>query len=516
MYSYEERIRAVEFYINCGYNAAYTVRKLGYPDVTQLARWYREYSRDNDLHYGRKKVSKYSDKERRIAVDYYFSHDRNALKTVNALGYPSRTLLLEWVKELYPEEGERRCKSFKPRVVCSQEEKIQAVMESCKGKLKITQIADIYNVTPSAVSTWRKELLGEWRTLKMANPSIDDKSIEQLLQEKAELEAKIKRLESDVFKLQLERDVLEKAGDILKKEKGINLDKLSNQEKVFLIDALRNKYKLNDLLSVLEISKSSYYYQVQCINKDDKYKVLREKIKDIFELNKERYGYRRIHCILRKDGIIVSEKIVRRIMNEEQLIVKTTQKRRYNSYKGEISPEVENVINRNFSANSPNEKWLTDITEFHLPSGKVYLSPIIDCFDGMLVSWSIGTSPNAELVDTMLTKAIDTLRADEHPLIHSDRGCHYRWPKWIKLIEEANLTRSMSKKSCSPDNAACEGFFGRLKNEMFYNKNWNRISVDSFIQELDEYLHWYNEERIKMSLGGMSPIQYRRSLGMVI
>ena len=516
MYSYEERIRAVKFYINCGYNAAYTVRKLGYPDAMQLNRWYKEYSRENDLHQGRKKYSKYTDKEKRVAVDYYFSHDRNALKTVKSLGYPSRTLLLEWVTELYPEEGERRCKSFKSPVRCSQEEKIQAVMESCKGNLKITQIAEIYNVTPSAVSTWRKELLGEGRTLKMTTPSIEDKSIEQLLYEKAELEAKLKQLEQDVYKLQLERDVLVKAGDILKKEKGISLDKLTNREKTFLIGALRNKYKLNELLSILKISKSSYCYQVQCINREDKYKELRTKIKELFRLNKERYGYRRIHCLLRKDGIIVSEKVVRRIMRDERLIVKTTLKRKYNSYKGEISPEVDNIINRDFSAKSPNKKWLTDITEFNIPAGKVYLSPIIDCFDGMLVSWSIGTSPNAELVDTMLTKAIDTLRENEYPLIHSDRGCHYRWPNWIQLIEKANLTRSMSKKSCSPDNAACEGFFGRLKNEMFYNKNWNHISIDSFIQELDEYLHWYNEERIKISLGGMSPLQYRRSLGIAV
>lgn len=131
-------------------------------------------------------------------------------------------------------------------------------MESCKGNLKIAQIAEIYGVTPSAVSIWRKELLGEGKTLKMIQPPAEDKSIEQLIREKAELEAKVKRLENDVYKLQLERDILEKAGDILKKEEGINLDQLTNREKVFLIDALRNKYKLNELLPVLKLSKSSY------------------------------------------------------------------------------------------------------------------------------------------------------------------------------------------------------------------------------------------------------------------
>ena len=103
-------------------------------------------------------------------------------------------------------------------------------MESCKGNLKIAQIAEIYGVTPSAVSIWRKELLGEGKTLKMIQPPAEDKSIEQLIREKAELEAKVKRLENDVYKLQLERDILEKAGDILKKEEGINLDQLTNRD----------------------------------------------------------------------------------------------------------------------------------------------------------------------------------------------------------------------------------------------------------------------------------------------
>lgn len=514
MYSYEDRIRAVKFYINCGYNAAYTVRKLGYPDVTNLKHWYREYSENNDIHTGKKKYSKYSSAEKITAVDYYFEHNQNALKTVKDLGYPSRPLLLSWVIELHSDEFERRCKHFKPHVRCSQEEKIQAVIESCNGKLKISQIAEIYNVTPSAISIWRKELLGEERTLKLPDTPNTDKEIDELVREKAELEAKVKHLEHNVYKLKLERDVLEKAADILKKEKGISLDNLTNREKVFLIDALRSTYKLNELLPVLHLSKSSYCYQVNSIQSADKYFKLRVKIKELFEFNKSRYGYRRVHCLLHNEDIIVSEKVVRRIMKEEQLLVKCSKKRKYNSYKGEITPEVDNIIKRDFFADTPNKKWLTDITEFHIPAGKVYLSPVIDCFDGLAVSWTIGTSPNAELANTMIDSAISSLQKGETPVIHSDRGCHYRWPEWIRIVSNANLTRSMSKKGFSPDNSACEGFLGRLKNEMFYNRNWNHVSTDTFIQELDSYLHWYNEDRIKMSLGGMSPNQYRRSLGI--
>ena len=182
---------------------------------------------------------------------------------------------------------------------------------------------------------------------------------------------------------------------------------------------------------------------------------------------------------------------------------------------GEISPAVDNIINRDFHADQPNQKWLTDITEFHIPAGKVYLSPIIDCFDGMAVTWTIGTSPNADMVNSMLDEAASLLKDREHPIIHSDRGGHYRWPGWIERTEKYNLIRSMSKKGCSPDNSACEGFFGRLKNEMFYRRSWVNVSVERFIRILDNYIHWYNEERIKISLKGMSPVEYRKSLNLI-
>ena len=115
----------------------------------------------------------------------------------------------------------------------------------------------------------------------------------------------------------------------------------------------------------------------------------------------------------------------------------------------------------------------------------------------------------------MLDVAVSTLKEDEHPIVHSDRGGHYRWPDWVRKVESAGLVRSMSKKGCSPDNAACEGFFGRLKNEMFYGRSWMGVSIDAFIGELDAYVRWYNEKRIKLSLGGMSPLEYRRSLGLI-
>jgi len=140
---------------------------------------------------------------------------------------------------------------------------------------------------------------------------------------------------------------------------------------------------------------------------------------------------------------------------------------------------------------------------------------VVDCFDGYVPSWTRGTSPNAELVNSMLDGAVGTLGDGEHPLVHTNRGSHYRWPGWIERMDSAGLVRSMSKKGCSPDNSACEGFFGRLKNEMFYSRSWFGVSIEEFCAMLDDYIYWYNEKRIKMSLGGRSPLEYRRSLGLV-
>ncbi len=178
----------------------------------------------------------------------------------------------------------------------------------------------------------------------------------------------------------------------------------------------------------------------------------------------------------------------------------------------DISSDEINQLKAQIQAN---EKWLTDITEFAIPAGKVYLSPIVDCFDGLLVNWNISTSPDALLVNSMLDDAAKLLSVEAKPIIHSDRGVHYRWPGWIDRMEKNGFIRSMSKKGCSPDNSACDGVFGRIKNEMFYNADWSGVNISEFIGILNDYLYWYNEKIIKKSLGYLSPIEYRHRLGLV-
>ena len=282
-----------------------------------------------------------------------------------------------------------------------------------------------------------------------------------------------------------------------------------------MVDALRQTYAVPELLVELDLARSSYFYHRARLLNPDKYAEARLAITDVFEVNHRCYGYRRVRASLHKRHLQISERVVRRLMRQEGLTIATPRRRRYHSYGGEISPAPDNIINRDFHAAKPNEKWLTDITEFHIPAGKVYLSPMIDCFDGMVVSWSIGTRPDAKLVNTMLDAAIDTIeKCHSRPVVHSDRGAHYRWPGGLTRMGDAKFIRSMSRKGCSPDNSACEGFFGRLKNELFYPRNWQTTTIEQFIQTVDSYIHWYNEKRIKMSLGSRSPLEYRESLGL--
>lgn len=507
MFSLEEREAAVKQLIEFDLQYSRTIRKLGYPtDWRTLKSWYEEYISVGTLHTNAIHKSKYSQVQKEAAVNYYISHGKNVQLTIRKMGYPCSTVLNQWIKELAPEE-KRNCTSGGntiryPRVV-----KEAAVLALCTRTTSAKDVAKKYHVTREGLYNWKNQLLGngDTRLMKQKISNCSEEARDEII-----------TLQQEVHRLKLERDVLEKAIDLLKKEIGTDITSLANRDKAIIISTLVGDYTLVELLSHFKMAKSSYYYQIATMKKTDKYLEERKVIIEIFINSRETYGYRRVHISLNKKGITLSEKVVRRIMNEEGLQVRKPRKKKYSSYQGEISPAVPNLINRKFHADKPNEKWLTDITEFGLPTGKVYLSPIIDCFDGMPISWSIGTAPDAELANSMLDKAIETLKPGETPIIHSDRGAHYRWPEWIKKTKDASLIRSMSKKGFSPDNSACEGFFGRIKNEMFYDRDWSNVTQSEFMDILDEYLHWYIEERIKLPLGGMSPLEYRSKLGVAV
>lgn len=517
MYTLEQRMKAVRLFFEYDRSSAAVRRELGYPSRGMLRLWVKEFEITGTLHVAyRPRPPRFTPAQKKAAIDYYLEHGCNLSRTVKALGYPNRETLRFWLDEAIPNRRQpRTAKAGQDKVKLTSQQKEQAVKDLCLRDGTAKAVADQYGVSRETVYKWKNELLGKERSMdKYRRKEHDLGAVKAELENEVKtLEQKRKALEDKVYQLRLERDILEAAAEILKKDQGTDPKRLSNKEKAVMVGALKHKYRLNELLCNLSLAKSSYYYQCAASLTKDKYADLRERVHTVFSKARGCYGYRRVHAVVTRDGKIVSEKVIRRIMREENLVALNCRRRRYNSYKGEISPAVPNPIERNFHADAPNEKWLTDLTEFSLPAGKVYLSPIVDCFDGLAVSWTIGTNPNATLVNSMLDEATSTLSVNERPVLHSDRGSHYRWPGWISRAEQAGVIRSMSKKACTADNAACEGFFGRLKTEMFYGRKWNGVSINRFIDKLDSYLHWYNDSRIKMSLGAMSPMEYRRSLG---
>lgn len=432
-------------------------------------------------------------------------------KVMDILGYPEkRDTLYSWMKQrdkFIPSELENMEKPIfrvRERIV-SQESILSCLLDG----MSVNSIAETLNYSPTTIYKWRKIFWEQGYKIDMSRAKSTKKA-------KTPSQKELEQMRAQMHEMQLEIDVLRETINVLKKDPGIDLTALSNSEKAVIVDALKNKYSLPKLLKIMQLPRSSYYYKEQKKPKPYQEEKLAARIKELFYENKSRYGYRRIHCLLKCENIMVSEKVVRRIMKELKLIVKAKKKRKYNSYKGEITPAVPNYLERDFHASKPNQKWLTDITEFSIPAGKIYLSPVIDCYDGLPVSWKIGETPNAELVNSMLDDAIKVLSDSEKPIVHSDRGCHYRWPGWIERMNKYGLIRSMSKKGCSPDNSACEGFFGILKNEMFYERNWDNISLNEFKVEIENYINWFRKDRIKMSLGGLSPLDYRRSKGYAV
>ena len=265
-------------------------------------------------------------------------------------------------------------------------------------------------------------------------------------------------------------------------------------------------YPLKDLLKLSGIARSTFYYYVK--SKDvDKYKKVRSEILDIFNQNKGRYGYRRILAILKQKGYTINHKTVLKLMKELDIRGKQRKNDKYHSYKGEVGRIADNLLKRDFYAEKPFEKLATDVTQFKVGDEKIYLSPVMDLYNREIISYSISTSPNLYQIREMLNGLFKKLPPEATPIFHSDQGWQYQHAEYQRLLSEHNITQSMSRKGNCMDNGAMENFFGRLKVEMYYGEKFE--SPRGFIEKLEEYIHYYNNERISLKLKGMSPVQYR-------
>lgn len=251
--------------------------------------------------------------------------------------------------------------------------------------------------------------------------------------------------------------------------------------------------------------RSSYYYHVPRLN-SDKWKTEREEIKRIFEENKGRYGYRRITMEMRNRGFNINHKTVRKLMREIGVVCKVKMKK-YRSYKGEEGRIAPNLINRDFSSSSPLYKMTTDVTEFSLFGKKRYLSPVLDMFNREIVCYTLYEHPVLDMAIDMVRKLIEKKGAGTISILHSDQGWQYQHKKYQKLLKDNAIIQSMSRKGNCLDNSVMENFFGNLKSELLYLRDFK--SMEEFEDELHKYIKYYNEERIKLSLDGKSPVQYR-------
>ncbi len=265
------------------------------------------------------------------------------------------------------------------------------------------------------------------------------------------------------------------------------------------------------MLELVDIPESTYHYQVKQFKKEDPDQAWKEIIFDLFQKHEGNYGYCRIYLALRTQGYIINHKKMQRIMEELDLkCAKFTRKSRYNSYKGKVGKVAKNRLNRRFHTPIRLQKPVTDVTEFKcVGDEKLYLSPILDVYNGKIISFGVSKRPTLDFVIEPLNQAVKVIKKDAkyRTTIHSDQGWHYQHNKWIQTLKQTNIFQSMSRKATCADNAVIEDFFGILKQEMYYEEEL--VSYDELKRKIEEYIDYYNNKHIKQKLAGLSPVQYR-------
>nr|WP_239650381.1 IS3 family transposase [Gemella haemolysans] len=313
---------------------------------------------------------------------------------------------------------------------------------------------------------------------------------------------------SKVEQLEKELEYLRAENAVLKKLREIRLKQSQMKRKTKIVEELKVTHKLNILLEILGLSRSSYYYTKNKEDKDKKNKSIEEAIKSIQEKNKLRYGYRRVTSELRNMGFLVNHKKVLRLMRKLDVLSFVRPTRKYNSYKGETGKIADNIIDRDFFASEPLKKCYTDVTEFKIGEDKVYLAPIIDGYNAEIIAYSVSFSPNMAQQYEMLSQ----LQNERYNglILHSDQGWQYQHIEYRQFLKVKGITQSMSRKGTSADNAFMESFFGVLKSEMYYGFEDTFKNKYELKEAIIDYIKYYNEERIKLNLGGLSPVNYRK------
>nr|WP_194443759.1 IS3 family transposase [Klebsiella pneumoniae] len=441
---------------------------------------------------------KYSPETKLAVVNHYLSGKDGEQSTADLFGI-ERTSVRRWVRawQFHGAEGltaknNHYSDEFKlvvVRAVISDRLTMReaAARFNLSAEILVRRWLDVYN-DAGAEGLLNMQCGRPGQMTKPKNiPPLTDKELEKLSPE--ELRAELRYLRA-------ENAYLKKLKALVQSEK---------MAKALIISELRHEHALRTFCAAAGMSRSTWYYNMNALKQGDRYAGLKENIRKIYHYHKGRYGYRRITLALRKQGLRINHKTVQRLMAELSLrSVIRAKKYRAGKENGEAAP---NILSRNFGASKANEKWVTDVTEFPVQGKKLYLSSVLDLFNREVIAYSLSERPVMEMVNTMLDGAFPKLRPGDAPLLHSDQGWHYRMRSYQERLKAHGMTQSMSRKGNCLDNAVMENFFGTLKSECFYLREFR--SVSALRKAVEDYIHYYNNERISLKLKGLSPVEYR-------
>ena len=282
---------------------------------------------------------------------------------------------------------------------------------------------------------------------------------------------------------------------------------LSNRDKAVVVNGLSGQHPLSDLLECAGLASSSCYYALAHPARPTRPE-LRGAVAEIFSRTANGCGHRQVAMRLRAElGARIAGKTVLKMMREMGIrcgIRREIGCHRHNSHRGAVGETFENVIGRNFSADAPWQKMGTDVTEFEQPWGKAYFAPVYDFGSKEIVAWSTSTSPDMEQQELLLDRLLERMPEDARPVLHSDMGWQYQMPAYRLTLERMGIAQPMPRKRDCLDNAKAENFFSMVKTELYYD--WEGDDPDIFERDLERYIDWYNNVRIKRHLDGSSPV----------
>ena len=274
--------------------------------------------------------------------------------------------------------------------------------------------------------------------------------------------------------------------------------------KYLVIYRHKDRYSISGMCRFFNVSRSGYYGYISRIDIPAKDLSLAEKIRECQDKCGKTYGYRRVHIWLERHGIHHNPKTILRVMQKYNLL-SVVRRKRYRNY-GEYLHRYPNLLNRDFSAEKPNQKWVTDISYIKTGQGTLYLSVIRDLFDNSIVAYKTGTEQNINLVLSTIKEAKKREKVTAELHLHSDQGFQYTSNQYFKLTQSYNITPSMSRKGNPYDNAMAENFFSILKTECIYRRKLKTYDEARLI--IDEYIHFYNNERIQLKTK-LTPLEMR-------